>query len=358
MQVTSTDVERMTPRRLVVFADGTWNKPDQKDRGKRKPTNVSKLARAVLPQDGSGTSQIVFYHQGVGTHWSLSDRWLGGGFGVGLLRNVLDIYQWIVYNYAEGDELLLFGFSRGAYTVRSLAGLIEQVGLLPKNHAFYIPEAQRLYVRRGSYEQVSQFRRRHNVRIPRITFLGAWDTVGALGVPVPLFNWLSRKRYEFHEVGLGTCVEHARHALAIDEKRRPFQPALWRGPSYPGQTVEQRWFPGVHSNIGGGYARDGLANSALHWIAMEAQVHGLEVDRKFLAHYKPYFGHELRQSYGGVYRLQGAYSRPIGKTSPGTETIDRSAYARYHYDPTYRPKNLVEFIARQNIDVDAMFAKP
>lgn len=341
----------MTPRRLAVFTDGTWNRPDQEDRGRRKPSNVSKLARAVIPVCADGTSQLVYYAEGVGTHWSVSDRWLGGGFGVGLLRNVVEAYQWIVYNYAEGDSLYLFGFSRGAYTARSLAGLIELVGLLPKSEAFFIPEAQQLYVDRASEAQAAEFRAKHRSRTARIRFLGVWDTVGALGVPVPLFNALSRKRYEFHDVQLGGLVDHARHALAIDEVRGPFRPSLWAKTSHPGQTVEQRWFAGVHTNIGGGYDNDGLANVPLHWMKREAAAQGLELDEEFLKPYRPWFGDELRTSYKGAYRLLPRYERPIGTTWPETEIVDPSAYDRVRKVADYRPKNLLERARLDGVDL-------
>ena len=346
------------PRRLVVLADGTWNRPDQRDRGKRKPSNVSKLARAIVPVTRDGTSQLVYYHQGVGTAWTVSDRWLGGGFGIGLLRNVIDLYQWLVYNYAEGDEIYLFGFSRGAYSVRSLAGLIRQFGLLPKDRAFYMPEALKLYRRRADPSTIQDFRATHKTRTPCITLIGVWDTVGALGVPIPLFNLLSRRLFEFHDMTLDPSVRHARHALAINERRRPFKPTLWLGDPAPNQTIEQRWFAGVHTNIGGGYEKDGLANVALKWMVDEAEKLGLVVDREFLKPYKPFVGDKLRRSMTLFYLLLWPYNRPLLTTAPSTEVIDQSVYALYRDKPTYRPKNLVRLIERNNLDVAALAALP
>ncbi|MBS1994777.1 MAG: DUF2235 domain-containing protein [Cyanobacteria bacterium SZAS LIN-2] len=343
-------------RRLVILADGTWNKPDQRDRGKRKPTNVSKLARAIVPIDADGRSQIVYYHAGVGTHWSLSDHWLGGGFGVGLVRNIIDLYLWLTYNYADGDEIFLFGFSRGAYSVRSLAGLIDRIGLLPKDRAYYLPEAEALYRGRAFDETISVFREKHHCRTPSITFIGVWDTVGALGVPIPLFNLLSRRRFQFHDVGLGRSIVHARHALAIDERRKPFAPTLWTGEIEPHQTVEQRWFAGVHTNIGGGYEKDGLANVALHWMVQEATQVGLEVDEEFLKPYRSFAGDELRNSMKWYYRILGVLHRPLGQASPATETIDPSVFARYRDQKCYRPPALERLITERGLDVEH-FAK-
>jgi uncharacterized protein (DUF2235 family) len=311
-----------------------------------------------LPIARDGVSQLVYYHFGVGTHWSLSDRWLGGGFGIGLTRNVIDLYMWLVYNYANQDELFLFGFSRGAYSVRSLAGLIRQIGFLPKDEAFYIPDAERLYRTRADAATIGAFRARHRTRTPDIALIGVWDTVGSLGIPIPLFNWLSLRHFEFHDVGLAASVRNARHALAIDERRKPFRPTLWTGPFEAHQTVKQRWFAGVHTNIGGGYDKDGLANVALRWMVNEAKALKLDVDSDFLAPYRPYAGDELRNSMTWKYRLFGSYARPICQLSPDTESVDRSVYARYRDDKTYRPKNLVDLIKRQNLDIEALAALP
>lgn len=345
-------------RRLVVFADGTWSRPDHVDRGKRKPTNVTKLARAVNPIASDGTSQITYYDAGVGTHWSFADKWLGGGFGVGVMTNVARAYQWISYNYTSDDELFLFGFSRGAFTVRSLAGMIDLIGVLPKDHAYYLPEAVRLYTRRADCALLSHFRHRHNTTSARIRFVGVWDTVGALGIPLPFFDKLTRRKYEFHNITLGQCVDHARQALAIDELRRPYQPCLWSTPTRKGQTIEQRWFPGVHANIGGGYAKDGLANGPLHWIASEAARQGLALDNAFLAHYRPFVGHELRRTYCGLWRLFGSSTRPIGTITPATETVDVTALERYRDDPSYRPPNLERYLSRNVPRVASSAPKP
>ncbi len=333
-------------KRIAVCADGTWNRPDQEDRGKRKPTNVVKTARGILPTAADGTNQIVYYHDGVGTNWG-TDKIAGGGMGIGLSSNIVDAYQFIVLNYEPGDELYLFGFSRGAYTVRSLAGLLHKLGVLPKNHAFYTPEAYKLYRDRVNDEAIADFRAAHNSEDISINFIGVWDTVGALGVPVGLFKRFN-KRYEFHEVSLTKNVEAAYQALAIDERRRPFAPSLWELPENSPQILEQVWFPGVHSNIGGGYRKDGLANISLHWLVDKAEEQGLEFDREFLAHYKPWHGHELRDSMSIMYRVLVPKLRKIGSTSRGNESVHPLAIKRLEEIADYKPKNLIEYRERSH----------
>ncbi len=334
-------------RRVIVCADGTWNKPDQKDRGKRKPTNVVKLARAIYPVDSRGISQLTSYDLGVGTHnwW---DKFVGGAFGRGLSEKIVEAYQFIVGNYAAGDELFLFGFSRGAYTVRSLSGLIDLIGLLPKDEVFYMREAYDLYRSAADPDVITKFRADHRCRPVTIRFLGVWDTVGALGIPIGIFEGFN-SRYQFHDVELAGCVQNAYQALAIDERRKPFVPTLWDSALNPDQTMRQLWFAGVHTNIGGGYEKDGLANIALHWIINKAKALGLEVDERFLAHYKPWHMDELRNSRKGKYRLQRPYVRAIGETEYGNEAVHGSAIERMNASPpppqgAYTPENLKVFL--------------
>lgn len=331
-------------KRIAICADGTWNKPDQKDRGKRKPTNVVKTARGLLPRTHDNVTQIAYYHDGVGTNWGL-DKIAGGGFGLGLSANIVDAYQFLVLNYEPGDEIFLFGFSRGAYTVRSLAGLIDMLGVLPKDNAFYIPDGYKLYRERKSDSEIDSFRIEHNSRECKIKFVGVWDTVGALGIPIGIFKSFNNK-YQFHEVGLSVNIENAYQALAIDERRRPFQPSLWTLPDGSTQTLQQVWFPGVHSNVGGGYSKDGLANSALHWIKERAAEHGLQFDDSFLGYYRPWHKHELRDSMTWAYRLLIPKWREIGEGNNSNESVHESAFLRMDDMLDYRPKNLLNYIKR------------
>lgn len=334
-------------KRLIVLCDGTWNKAENLDRGKRKPTNVMKMLRAIRPVTADGTVQVTYYDEGVGNNPGL-DRWLGGGVGAGLDRNIREAYRFLLYNYTPGDTIFFFGFSRGAYTVRSLAGLINHLGLLPKTHDFYLPEAYALYRERPSVDvkqtdwqqRVAAFRAEHEARTVSIDFVGVWDTVGALGLPLNVFTLLNRRRYQFHDARLSPIIRHAYHALAIDEQRRTFQPTLWENHSAD-QVLEQRWFAGVHTNVGGGYEHDGLANCSLHWMKEKAVTLGLGVDEEFLRFYKPWFGDELRDSMTWFYRLLGRQLRPVGVGHNTYEVIDESVRRRQKYtEAAYTPANV------------------
>ena len=276
-------------KRLVICCDGTWNEPLEKvedPADETEPTNVLKVVRGVAPTDQKGFPQIVYYDAGVGTEgWF--DKVVGGAFGKGLSQNVKQAYRFIANNYTEGDELFLFGFSRGAYTVRSLAGFIGAVGLLPKKHLRRVPDAYALYRIPPSNRAESKPRKYLEGLCPKprqsipIKFIGVWDTVGALGVPTPGLRRITKRWVRFHDTQLGPNVRHAYHALAIDERRRPFQPNLWTDPPKPRQTIEQVWFCGVHSNVGGGYRDTGLSDITLAWMVARARSHGLEFSTTF-----------------------------------------------------------------------------
>lgn len=340
-------------KRLIICSDGTWNIPDQVDRGKRKPSNVVKLARGILPRDEHGVEQVVFYDTGVGTYYGI-DRLLGGAFGIGLSHNILEAYRFLVYNYAPGDELYFFGFSRGAFTVRSLAGFIQRMGLLPKDHAFYLPEAWQLYRERTfDPDRIKKFKEQHLAQAVPIYFLGVWDTVGSLGIPVG--GWLGRwvnRRHGFHDVHLGVDVRYAYQALALDEFRKPFRPTLWEVVNDTHEEVIQAWFAGSHTNIGGGYDNDGLANCALHWIHDKAKACGLATNEPFLKHYRCWMGDELRPSLNMWYRLAfGRYLRGVGVHPNAREIVHASAVRRMEYmaahdKPPYEPSNLVAYLKR------------
>jgi uncharacterized protein (DUF2235 family) len=339
-------------KRLVILCDGTWNRAENMDRRKRKPTNIMKLVRAVKPQAEDGTVQVTYYDQGVGNHWGV-DRFLGGGLGLGLSDNVIEAYRFLVYNYEPGDSIFLFGFSRGAYTVRSLAGLIQHLGLLSKKEDFFVPEAYALYRQRpenGKHQQdwqreVADFRTEHNAKSINIHFIGVWDTVGALGVPLSLFSVFNHRHYNFHDHSLCPCIQNAYQALAVDEQRKTFRPTLWENVA-AGQVLEQRWFSGVHTNVGGGYEKDGLANITLHWLKSKAEALGLEVDQAFLKFYKPWFGDELRTSMTWYYQLLGRHVRPIGVGKGSNETIDDSVLQRMKRIEDYKPTNVIEALSR------------
>jgi len=333
-------------KRIAICCDGTWNTPDRKDRGKFRPSNVVKMARAIAPRDGKGTDQVVFYDQGVGTGFGL-DRLTGGAFGQGVAKNVVDAYRFLVHNFVEGDEVFLFGFSRGAYTARSAGGFIRNCGILRKPFAEKIRNAYALYRSKEHAPDSAaarEFRHRFGVET-RIRFIGVWDTVGALGVPVGFLRWLTRHKHEFHDVTLSRTVDSAFHAVAIDERRGPFRPTLWETQASDRQRVEQVWFAGVHTNVGGGYEDTGLSDITFAWMRDRAAECGLAFDEGVLEDLDPNPRGELRNSMKGIYRLTRGHLREIGAPS-GTESVHPSAIERHekHGPPAYAPRNLVDWL--------------
>lgn len=266
----------MTSKRIILCCDGTWNEPQE------NPTNIVKIARAIQPMAEDGRHQVVFYDQGVGTFGRV-DRFFGGAFGMGVARNVLRAYRFLVHNYQRGDEIYCFGFSRGAYTARAVVGMVHALGLVSKPQLHELGEAYRYY--RSAPEQRAKKGvnnpYQHNYR-PAIRMVGVFDTVGALGVPVLALNHWGRSRIGFFDTHLSPLVKYAYHALALDEKREPFAPDLWTGEVQPDQQVEQCWFAGVHSDIGGGYPRSGLSDTCLEWMLEKARALGLSFDKFYL----------------------------------------------------------------------------
>jgi hypothetical protein len=274
-------------KRLVICCDGTWNRPDAEH-----VTNIEKIARTVQTDLArtDGVQQLVLYLSGVGGAGYHTDRLLGGAFGLGLFQNVLAGYRFLALNYEPGDEIYVFGFSRGAYTARSLAGMIGKVGLLTRRALVQekLPEAVHRYKgtdpeggRKGSSN--AEFKRDFCHPDTPIHFVGVFDTVGALGVPGAL-----RRRHQFHDVKLGTAVRNARQALAADEKRMKFEPCLWDAVDEScceDPRVKQVWFEGAHSDVGGGYKESGLSDTALLWMVSEANAVGLAFDEELLRTY-------------------------------------------------------------------------
>ena len=260
----------------------------------------------------------------------------------------------MINNYRENDKLYFFGFSRGAYSVRSLAGLIGVCGIpqpQPNDMDAMLATSQKIYCNRNYKKQkeLSEFWNRYKPFQADIHFVGVWDTVGALGVPTagPL-GWWTRYRSGFHDVTLGFHIKHAYHAVAINERRGLFKPTLWDQKKLTNsQTVEQAWFPGVHSNIGGGYVDSGLSDRALLWIIYNANDCGLCFDEGYIDLYvRPNWFGELRDSIGLKYKLM-FWNRPrdrsIGTVSPKTENLHISVDGRWKHvtRPEKKPLNLV-----------------
>ena len=276
-------------RKLIVCADGTWNRVEETKSGKHVSTNVSKLAAALRSEDQQGNPQLLCYLEGVGTN---RGEWLRGGmFGFGTSRNIAKAYEFLVNTYMPGDEIWIFGFSRGAFTARSLGGMIRNCGLLKRENIGQLGAAMALY--RDRYDDTAPdaprariFRNTYSHE-PRIKFIGVWDTVGSLGVP-GVHLWLARLLHfdwQFHDTQLSKITENAYHALAIHEKRCDFLPTLWEkreAPETVNQKLEQVWFAGVHSDVGGGYLEGGLSDIPFNWMIEKASSHGLAFRDDFL----------------------------------------------------------------------------
>jgi uncharacterized protein (DUF2235 family) len=349
-------------KRLVVCCDGTWNVPDQGDGGMLRPSNVVKMALVIKGEDDRGIEQRVYYHTGVGT--GRSDHLFGGAFGIGLSHNILDAYRFLVDEYDPGDEIYLFGFSRGAYTARSIAGFIRNSGVLRREFFHKLGAAFRLYRRRDDAShpaavEATLFRASYALEV-RIRFIGVWDTVGSLGIPAGIpwlpASWLHviNRRWAFHDVTLSSYVDAAYHAIAIDEQRPQFVPTLWeQQDGAKQQTMEQRWFAGVHTNIGGGYRDSGLSDITLCWMKEKAESCGLAIDLLRLENMKPQeitveenvFG-QIRDSRTGLYRLFPSNVRAIGQGKKTNEAVHDSAREREEGDliPPYKPGNLMRYL--------------
>lgn len=331
-------------KRIVICADGTWNRPE-KDLKKDHPTNVLKLARAIKPVDSQSTHQQVFYDWGVGSYY---DPLIGGATGRGINKNILDNYRYIVQNYAPGDQLFLFGFSRGAYTIRSLCGLINNCGIVKRADARLLQAAFDHYKKPGKAyhpdgEKSLEFRAQHAHPNRKITFVGVWDTVGALGIPFSFMGLLNKKD-EFYDTKIGPNIHTARHAMAIDELRSDFEPTIWQ--ERPGMDLKQVWFSGVHSNIGGSYPPDKngglLSDIPLQWMIKEAKAAGLSVEQHLTQNLQPDALATLHNSRKHIYRSKRPFYRPVDHQ--GKMYIHSSVKQRWEGDPKYRPKNLQAYI--------------
>jgi len=390
-------------RRLVLCLDGTWNNTYAKKlradgEAVLKPSNVLKLGRGVVPQAADGRDQIVYYDTGVGAMGRFdgasnnllhrADKLLGGAWGAGFEGNVEDALHFLVLNYQAGDHVFVFGFSRGASTARGVTRFIDWCGGLPtKRDIYYLPILFREFVDRQG--QGSSGAKIQEINTPRpgrkkkplepfhqidVRPLGVWDTVMALGgrfkATGASTSTVSRSFYVGAEPA--RCVANARQALAIDEARYDFRPEIWTAPS-PEQSLEQRWFAGVHSNVGGGYVQDGLANIAFQWFVREAEALGLEVDRGLTGKFRAFPQDRLYESMKLKYRVFDRIRFRVGKgkrkladqPASANLSLDRSVIHRLRVDPealnkkgevqfprlegrTYRPENVLQFLANQD----------
>jgi uncharacterized protein (DUF2235 family) len=359
-------------KRITIFLDGTWNTLENN-------TNVWRLKSLCDP---AAANQTVYYSKGVGTNRGEVAR--GGVEGYGIDQEVIDAYTWLTECFETGDEIFIFGFSRGAYTARSLSGLICKCGVLTPGAPLSI---EQLYARyeRGIGETIhgllqgpfpNDLEEQWIVKYcepTNIKMVGVWDTVGSLGNPVaPLKANISK--FHYLDTHLRVQNEFAFQALALDEQRKNFEPTFWTKttenaapdsgpPPRKLSEVEQRWFVGAHANVGGGYSSDVLAQPPLQWLMGKAAALGLQFRRSFVADQQVPTA-PITDSYAqflkGWYRLIARrFYRPIGAdpqvgtertTTRINETIDGTVFDRWRGNPAYRPPNLKEWASRKGAD--------
>src|SRR5260221_1230626 len=363
-------------KKLAICLDGTWNQVNSN-------TNVWRMRALCAPKDAAGTQQLIYYEVGV-------NGFLGGVFGKGLDDNIRLAYEWLVENYIDGDEIFILGFSRGAYTARSLSGLIAKLGILKPGSPIGIAQLYDRYKRgdeetiwrladmqsSGSLQNITTEERwllKYSQRAD-VKMVGVWDTVGSLGLKAFTIEGISRSSFDFLETGLRIHILSGYHALAIDEHRGDFASTLCtvRTPNDPKavmaaprdiSNVEQRWLVGAHANVGGGYATDLLPQAPLQWIMKKAQSQGLAVRNE-----GDLDGDALSAPLADSYKEfpYGLYSKvtwPLYRTisaepdiqDNGThvnvnESINKSGFARWRSDPSYRPRNLLEWADRKHVD--------
>ena len=333
-------------KRIVLHFDGTWNKPadERLPPGERVETNVIRFHDSVAARGPDGIEQIRWYDKGVGAHWY--DRFVGGALGTGLEINILEGYEFLARNYAPGDEVYVLGFSRGAFTARSLVGLVRNCGLVTGSFVGQKAAiAYGIYRTRGDGPDSKTARafRAQCSRDVRIHFLGVWDTVGVLGIPLNVLAGFNADFYQFHDTKLSGIVDRAYHAIALDEHRKDYDVCLWDPTEETTQTLEQRWFVGAHSDVGGGYSDRQLSDITLRWMqekAIEAGL-GLTTVDVLPENCRGVCTDSYAEFLDGLYaRLNPRRLRKVLTTRFGCETIDPSIGQRRECDPTYRPPNL------------------
>ncbi|MFT3730036.1 MAG: DUF2235 domain-containing protein [Hyphomicrobium sp.] len=294
-------------KRLVCSFDGTWNDDD----GLAPPTNVAKLNRAILFRDSRGVRQLTRYIVGIATSEDKGFSFLKGALGFEIGDRIKAGYRFLSGLYEPGDEIYLFGFSRGAYEARSLASFITLFGIARKDSDFRIDDAWTVYrqkARKRDFNQVAEISAPCHYPV-RIRCLGVWDTVGNIGNPFLSSAWLSRK-LDYHDTRLHDTIDVALHALSIDETRSPFRPALFtypddeKPPSF--QHVEQAWFPGTHADVGGGWPETALSDIALLWMAERVRATtglAIDIDRLKRDCNPDHLGLQHNSSTGWIYAL-------------------------------------------------------
>lgn len=329
-------------KNIVVCEDGTWNHPGQTENGLPADTNVYKFYKALL----TTSTQLPLYDDGVGVDGGLFQRLAGGAIGDGLFGKIKDSYTKIVHNYQDGDRIFIFGFSRGAYTARSLAGMIATCGL-PDPAKFTDQTTDDVFAayRAGAARQplLSALEAKYG-NSPggpdkvEIAAVGVWDTVGSLGIPGDLFDGFDQHFYGFLDTSLHPDVKAAWHALSIDERRAEFPPTLWTSAPRPDQELDQIWCAGNHGDVGGGWAETGLSDLTLGWMMAKAAAKGVQFDPTMAQYYAsldPKLA--LSQTHDAWTLLWGP---PQLRSIPAGATLSPNVVFRRQNDATYRPTNL------------------
>ena len=382
-------------KRIVLCLDGTWNTPSQeleRDDGSRvyRPTNVLKVARAVRPTAEDGKQQIVYYDTGIGAMAQYPGmtngvlRWfdskLGGAWGAGFEGNVDEAYRFLANNFEDGDEVYVFGYSRGAAQAQALCKFIDWMhGLPAKSDIYFLPRFYLHYLttrgRKDEFDKLkhsiettgSNKQKMQPFRSLRVNFLGLWDTVASLGSRAMANSSTSSRNKRFLlSDRLPDCVDRARHAIAIDEIRKDFRAEVWRAGNSR-NDMRQAWFPGGHGNVGGGRSTDGLANGALKWVLSDATE--LDTDPRYLSFFKAVSDATLSNLRATMYKVRDPWSifdkdsarRPIvdyddaSKFEIPQATLDRlgSDTAEVEYKKgkvrveSYEPANLLAYLAKE-----------
>lgn len=319
-------------KRIIFCADGTWDEPG-------KDTNVYKIYKALT----TSADQVPYYDDGVGSDGLAIQKLAGGAFGTGLFQKIKDGYTKLAHAYEKGDEVYIFGFSRGAYTARCLAGMVAVCGLPTANFTDAVVDtafqAYRDKINRANL--LAQLNKTCDLFDAKLSMVGVWDTVGSLGIPA-IFGGVDPIVYGFLDTTLHPDVLNAYHAMAIDERRAEFPATLWTSSS-PGQTLEQVWFCGVHCDVGGSYPDDSdgsaLSDLTLAWMMSKAAALGLSFDPSVQAKYAlpmdPKFALDTKhESWNPLWAFPKR--RPIVANS----TISDSVSVRSLHESSYRPGNL------------------
>lgn len=319
-------------KRIVFCSDGTWDNSG-------KNTNVYKLYKALQ----TTADQMPFYDDGVGSDGLPLEKLAGGAFGAGLFQKIKDGYSKISQVYEKGDEVFLFGFSRGAYTARCLAGMIAVCGLPTEDFTDDVVDKafQAYRFKNQRADLLAELNKTCDLFDAKLSMVGVWDTVGSLGIPA-IFGGVSPLVYGFLDTSLHPNVLHAYHALAIDERRLEFPATLWDSP-VPGQTLEQVWFSGVHCDVGGSYPDDpdgtALADITLAWMIGKAAALGLMfvpgVQAKYTLPMDPKCALDTKHESWNI-----GWTFPKRRAIAPNSSIADSVFVRAEHDNSYRPDNV------------------